>query len=58
MPFGLLRRSFASVGQTWLWSAARTTPVPLLQRDHARDYHQPDPAELLDTLIERAESCP
>jgi site-specific recombinase XerD len=32
-------------------------PVLLRQRDHARDHHQPDRAELFDTLIERAESC-
>jgi site-specific recombinase XerD len=32
-------------------------PVLLRQRDHARDHHQPDRAELFATLIERAESC-
>lgn len=32
-------------------------PVLLRQRDHARDHHQPDRAELFDNLIQRAESC-
>ena len=29
-------------------------PVLLRQRDHARDHHQPDRADLYDTLIQRA----
>jgi site-specific recombinase XerD len=32
-------------------------PVLLRQRDHARDHHQPDRAELFEKLINRAESC-
>jgi len=29
-------------------------PVLLRQRDHARDHHQPERAQLFDTLIDRA----
>ena len=32
-------------------------PVLLRQRDHARDRHQTDRADLFDTLIERAGTC-
>ena len=32
-------------------------PVLLRQRDHAREHHQTDRADLFDTLIERAETC-
>jgi integrase len=32
-------------------------PVLLRQRDHAREHHQPDRAELFDKLIHRAETC-
>jgi site-specific recombinase XerD len=32
-------------------------PVLLRQRDHARERHQTDRADLYDTLIERAETC-